>query len=278
MRTNLYLDLLKTVLTDLHRIEKGEYIPIAGRKPTSKQRLLLPFNWILEKGGFSICKFWKPDVNERREGTDWPTHAETMIGIKRLNNLQYCIEEVLEKNVEGDFIETGVWRGGGVIFMRAVLKANGVTDRTVWVADSFEGLPKPNAEKYIHDTNDPFHTFKALCVSQKEVEANFRKYDLLDNQVKFLKGWFKDTLHRAPINKLWVLRLDGDMYESTMDALTSLYPKLSSGGFVIIDDYHSVNGCKMAVADYRKSKKITDPILDIDQGGVYWKKQALINA
>ena len=109
------------------------------------------------------------------------------------------------------------------------------------------------------------------------MESNFRKYDLLDNQVKFLKGWFKDTLHQAPINRLSILRLDGDMYESTMDALTSLYPKLSPGGFVIVDDYYSVNGCKMAVGDYRKSEKITDKMLDIDQGGVFCKKTSAIN-
>jgi len=74
----------------------------------------------------------------------WPSHAHTMIGLERLDNIRECLEGVLAEGVAGDLIETGVWRGGATIFMRAVLKAHGVADRTVWVADSFSGLPQPD--------------------------------------------------------------------------------------------------------------------------------------
>src|SRR6185503_17612375 len=171
---------------------------------------------------------------------------------------------VINNKVEGDLIETGVWRGGTVIFMRAILKACEVTDRVVWAADSFEGLPKPNPDKYAVDKEDKFHTYDELRVSLDMVKENFRKYDLLDDQVRFLKGWFKDTLPVAPIKKLAVLRLDGDMYESTMDALVHLYPKLSVGGYAIIDDWGAVEGCRLAVLDYRKQKNITEEIITID--------------
>ena len=93
---------------------------------------------------------------------------------------------------------------------------------------------------------------------------------LLDDQVRFLKGWFKDTLPTAPIAQLAVLRLDGDLYESTWDALTHLYPKLSQGGFVIIDDYNH-ESCQQAVHDYRTQHGVDAPILDIDRIGVYWR-------
>jgi len=224
-------------------------------------------NWIYsdsENGTF--------DPQVRVEGRDWPATAHTMIGLKRLDNLQTCVEDVLSNNVPGDLVETGVWRGGATIFMRAILKAYGVADRRVWVADSFEGLPPPRPEQYPRDAGDVHHTYEQLAISLDVVKANFERYGLLDRQVAFLKGWFRDTLPHAPIRKLAVLRLDGDMYESTMDALVHLYPKLSVGGYLIVDDYGCIPSCREAVHDYRGSYGITDEILWIDWTGVYWRR------
>lgn len=209
----------------------------------------------------------------RENGTDWPECADTMIGLKRLNNLQQCVTDVIKNKIPGDFIETGVWRGGSTIFMRSILKAYGITDRTVWVADSFEGLPKPNATEYAADANDTHHLKDQLRISVEQVKANFAKYGLLDNQVQFLKGWFKDTLHVAPISKLAILRLDGDMYESTMDGFKALYHKLTPGGYCIVDDYGAVEGCKLATHDFRKQHRIDEPITQIDWTGVFWQKK-----
>jgi hypothetical protein len=218
---------------------------------------------------------WQPpgfDIELRSEGADWPRNAHTMIGLRRLDNLQYCVEDVLANNVPGDLIETGVWRGGASILMRAVLKAHGVTDRRVWVADSFEGLPEPDPERYPHDDGDRHHEYTYLAVSLDEVRGNFERYGLLDEQVVFLKGWFRDTLPSAPIERLAVLRLDGDMYESTWDGLQHLYPKLSRGGYIIVDDYKVVPGCREAVETYRRLHQIANEIHEIDWAGVYWKK------
>lgn len=156
--------------------------------------------------------------------------------------------------------------------MRAVLKAYGVTDRTVWAADSFDGLPSPQNSNYPQDAGDPHHLWSDyLGVSLEQVQRNFRRYGLLDEQVKFLKGWFKDTLPKAPIEKLSLLRMDGDMYGSTMDALVNLYPKLSVGGYVIVDDYH-ITGCRQAVHDYRDQHGIMDEIQKVDWAAVYWRR------
>ena len=203
---------------------------------------------------------------------DQPTSARTMIGSKRIDNLQFCVEQALADRVPGDLIETGVWRGGSTIFMRAILKAHDVKDRRVWVADSFEGLPPPNTEKFPEDEGDELYTKEVLSVSLEEVKKNFRRYGLLDGQVKFLKGWFRDTLPDAPVQKLAVARLDGDMYESTMDALVSLYPKLSPGGFLIVDDYGGIEACRKAVHDYRDEHGIKEEIKRIDWNGVYWRR------
>lgn len=211
----------------------------------------------------------------QREGSQWPSRAFTMIGTERLNNIQYCFEDVLANEVPGDLIEAGAWRGGATIFMRALLQAYDVTDRSVWVADSFEGLPPPNLAKYPADS-DPhvkdLHAADGLAISQEEVERNFSRYGLLDDQVHFLKGWFSDTLPTAPIEQISVLRIDADMYESTMDVLTNLYPKVSSGGYVILDDYLFIPPCQQAVDDYRKEHGITEKLFKVDWNAVYWKK------
>ena len=207
----------------------------------------------------------------RERGQDWPAQAHSMIGVKRMDNLQRCVESVLEDDVPGDFIETGVWRGGACIFMRGILKAHAVANRHVWVADSFNGLPPPDAEKYPQDANLHLEQYRELAVSLADVKRNFERYDLLDDRVRFLEGWFKDTLPGAPMKQLAIMRLDGDLYESTMDALKGLYGKLSAGGYVIIDDY-SIPACAQAVHDFRAAQKIGDPIEQIDWTGVFWRK------
>jgi O-methyltransferase len=112
-----------------------------------------------------------------------------------------------------------------------------------------------------------------LKVSLDEVKANFAKFNMLDDQVMFLKGWFKDTLPTAPIAKLAILRLDGDMYESTMNALDALYVKVSPGGFVIVDDY-VLPTCKKAIHDFRDRHKIDEPLEPIDNMAVFWRVSA----
>ena len=214
------------------------------------------------------------DYSKRRQGKDWPAQAETMIGLLRLDNLQRCVIDVLEQRVPGDLIETGAWRGGATIFMRAILKAYGDHQRRVWVADSFEGLPAPDVEQYPADRGSELHRYEYLAVSLEEVQSRFARYGLLDEQVRFLPGWFRDTLPTAPIERLAILRLDGDLYESTMDALTALYPKLSRGGYVIVDDYNDIAACKQAVTEYRNKHGITEPIQEIDWTGVFWQRQA----
>jgi len=210
----------------------------------------------------------------RDRGLDWPSKAHTMIGNQRMTNLRKLTEYVITHNIPGDLIETGVWRGGACIYLRAILKVYGITDRVVWCADSFEGLPEPDPEQFPQDAGDIHHTFEPLKISLEEVKNNFTKYALLDEQVKFLKGWFKDTLPDAPIERLSILRLDADMYQSTMEGLIYLYDKVSPGGYVIVDDYGAVQGCRAAVNDFRRQRDITNPIQNIDGIGVYWQKKS----
>jgi hypothetical protein len=269
----LYLDLMKKTLSFTLWPEPPSLITTFNFEHSPVKRFMICIiSRILDKRKLQIAR--KSDFleSQRMNGQIWPGYADTMIGLKRLDNLQHCIEAVLSEGVEGDLIETGVWRGGACIFMRAVLAAYGIEDRKIFVADSFEGLPKPDAEKYPVDKGDTLHTVNYLAVSKEDVENNFKRYGLMDNQVVFLKGWFKDTLPTAPIKKLSILRLDGDMYGSTIESLENLYPKLSSGGFCIIDDY-ALPGCKAAVNDFRSKHAIDSEMKEIDWTGRYWRKK-----
>jgi O-methyltransferase len=272
----VYLELLQSCLTGELRpesfvlfqldLDKGGLLqPVKRDAVRVLQRLLRPLRLEL------VAQY---DPAKRREGLDWPAQAETMIGRKRLSQLQRCIEEVLREHIPGDLIECGVWRGGATIFMRAVLKAYGDVQRQVWVADSFKGLPPPDPENYPVDKGDGLHRCRQLAVSVEEVKANFTRYGLLDDQVHFLPGWFKDSLPTASIDRLAVLRADGDMYESTTQILTYLYPKLSVGGYCIIDDYGAVPGCRQATDDYRRQQGVTEPLQWIDWSGVFWQRAA----
>jgi len=270
---NLYIELIKKTLTYSLWPDPGmpidrsiDSLPLHRRIPLTLMRQML------STGNIRIYLDRAASTADRDDGRIWPAFAHTMVGLKRLNNIQYCVQTVLTENVSGDFLEAGVWRGGASIFMRALLEAHEVRDRRVFVADSFAGLPIPNEDAYPLDSGDTHHKQTFLAVSRSEVEANFRNYGLLDTQVVFLEGWFKDTLPEAPIETLAVLRLDGDMYESTMDVLNALYSKLSIGGFCIVDDYSNLSPCKEAVLDFRKANSITDPIIQIDWTGVYWRK------
>jgi O-methyltransferase len=272
--TRLYLELIKKTLTYSLWPEPG--IPIEtfnSQRPLLKRLLAGWLGVMLRKRQYQLVYhgFAREEERNREEGLGRPLLADTMIGMKRLENIQACLERVLNDGVPGDLIETGVWRGGACIFMKAVLEAHDVRDRKVFVADSFAGLPEPDPVIFPKDTGDLHHQEDFLAVSLDQVRENFRKYGLLDERVVFLKGWFKDTLPAAPIDRLSLLRLDGDMYQSTIEALTFLYPKLSAGGFCLIDDY-ALDGCRAAVDDYRTSNGISVPITPVDATGMYWRK------
>jgi len=223
--------------------------------------------------GIAAVRLLPRDAAERTEGRDWPVFAQTMIGTGRLSHLRRCVEDVITRRVPGDFIEAGVWRGGAAIMMRAVLVAYGIRDRRVWLADSFSGLPPPRAE-HEPDSGANWHTFAELEVSQKEVEENFRLYGLLDDQVQFVPGWFSESLASVAQRSWALIRIDADMYGSTSEALEALYPRLSPGGYIIIDDYGGVEACKHAVEDFRAKHDITEPIQPVDWTAVCWRRDS----
>lgn len=248
---DLYLDLLKRCLT---RQSDGE--------------------------AFLGAAFGGAEHAERaRRGMAVHPDADTMIGWDRLANIGACVRDVLAAGVPGDLIEAGVWRGGSCIFMAAVLRAYGVTDRNVWLADSFSGFPEVDSERFPEDAMLGTAEFAAalgvpMAIAVEEVKQRFRRYGLLSEQIRFLPGFFADTLPDAPVERIAVMRLDGDYYQSTYQALDSLYPKLSPGGWCIVDDYLLIPTCRRAVDDYRREHGIGEPLRKVDWNAVCWRRAA----
>jgi O-methyltransferase len=209
--------------------------------------------------------------SDRAEGRDWPRYAHTMAGAARLNNLKDLVLKTIKEKIPGHYIETGVWRGGCRILMKGIISVCQENARKVYVADSFEGLPPPKADIFPADLGDNLFQYKELAISIDQVKANFAKYDLLDSNVVFVNGFFDITLPKLKAGPFALIRLDGDLYESTIVALENLYPKLTSGGFVIIDDY-GLPGCQKAVDDFREQHKIKAPMARTDWTGVWWRK------
>jgi hypothetical protein len=263
----LYLDLLKRILINL--IYQDEPIPMAPEKRA-------PF-----------------DYQARVLGADQPRTAHTKVGLVRLENVQSLAERVLADGVPGDFLEAGVGRGGVTIFMRGLLKIYDCADRNVWVADSFTGLPRSAATGVTRNSfTSPYWSQLAALLERHpeelaemtelayagttldDVREHFTRYGLLDGQVRFLRGWFRETLPAAPIERLALLRIDADIYDSAFDVLTELYPRVSPGGFVIIDDQTTSPEVHQAVADFAKEAGFEPNLVRVDDAAVYWAKDA----
>jgi O-methyltransferase len=260
-----YLDLLERTLT--HTAYADLDIGRPGRNPITRRLVRM-----LERLGVVCLRLTPQDGATRERGEDWPVFAHTMAGVQRLRNTRWCVEQALTEGVAGDLIEAGTWRGGSAMMMRGVLDAYGDTERALYVADTFAGLPAPQPERYPADRGARWHREPRLSVSVAEVRANFERLGLLDDRVNFLEGPFADTLP-AMAERTWaVVRLDGDMYESTIVALRHLWPGVAPGGFVIVDDYGAVGPCRQAVDDFRSEHGIDAELHSVDWTGAWWRR------
>ena len=208
----------------------------------------------------------------RARGSDWPFSGLTMVGLKRLDDLQACVESVVADAVAGDLIEAGAWRGGASILVRATLDSLGADERTVYVADSFQGLPAPDPAAFPEDRDLDLSQVEFLAVPPEEVRAHFARFGC-EQGVELIEGFFDETLPGLSDRRWSVIRLDGDTYEATWVGLESLYPGLSAGGYLIVDDYGLIPECRAAVEDYRREHAIGEPIEKVDWNGIRWRRE-----
>jgi O-methyltransferase len=207
----------------------------------------------------------------RAGGLDWPLTGLSMVGLRRLDDLQACVETVVADGVQGDLIEAGAWRGGASILVRATLDSLGATDRRLHVADSFGGFPPPDTENFPVDAERDLHNVDFLAVGLEEVKGHFSRLGLSEG-VEFVPGLFQETMPGLTGRRWSLVRLDGDTYESTWVTLEALYPGLSDGGFLLIDDYKLIEECRRAVDDFREQHGIDEQIEEVDWNGVRWRR------
>lgn len=267
------LDLFKEVLTGGAHDESAwqalDTGPILASSSRLKHRLArCTARWLRRRFGLVLMRPLPFDRATRNAGLDWPLTGYSMAGRALLDHLQRCVETVLAERVPGDFIETGVWRGGACMLMQALLDMRNVSDRAVWLADSFAGLPPPVYEGDGWDLSNCAY----LAVSEAQVRRNFARFGLLNERVKFLPGWFQETLPSAPIDRLAILRLDGDLHSSTQCVLDNLYDRVSPGGFVIVDDYHAWPGCRRATDEFLAARDEAPVLEEIDGTAVCWRR------
>ena len=196
--------------------------------------------------------------------------ALSMASVDRLWAVIQCTKYVVKNNIEGDFVECGVWRGGCALAIAMVLNDLGV-DRKIYLYDTFEGMTEPTKNDLTYLKKGAYETFKNLqkethnewCyASINDVKAQFKKFGLEEN-AKFIKGDVLETLKEEinlP-NKIALIRLDTDWYESTKQEMQILFPKLQKEGVVLIDDYGWWQGSRKAVDEYLKSKDLMERIL-----------------
>ncbi len=207
------------------------------------------------------------DLDQSRWKIDPLARPFTLLNKGQLDLIEQAVLEVEKQGVPGNLLEAGVWRGGAIILMRALIGAYNIGNRKVFAADSFAGIPLNTRA-----VNDPVDQWKdRWAASLDEVGGNLDRFGLLDDKIRFVVGNFSDSLKHLADERFALIRLDSDSYDSVETSLDYLYPLLSKGGITIIDDWH-LPGCRMAVMDYRVRHGIKGEIKEA-HGNAYWVKQ-----
>jgi len=209
------------------------------------------------------------------------TRTATMTTLRRSKGLWDLSQNILLRNVPGAFVECGVWRGGSAGIMGLAMKSFDAK-RPLHLFDSFEGLPEPGpqdgtaAVEYSGGRSGGHLASIAKCDATLDLVRTllFERLQLDPKKVHFHVGWFQETVPVAAkeLGPISILRLDGDWYESTRVCLEHLYPKVSSGGVVILDDYNGWEGSRKATDEYRERNNITAPLVQMDPVCSYWFK------
>jgi O-methyltransferase len=185
----------------------------------------------------------------------------TMLGCRRARTLHRLAAFVERHGVPGAIVDCGVWNGGSSAIM-----AHAAPTRTVWAFDSFEGLPKPGPE------DQQAEGWAGSCLGREDnVREAFRRF-ARGEQVRIVKGWFADTFPRTRdrIGPIALLHADGDWYDSVKLTLNSLYDRITSGGWMVVDDYSIWSGARMAVDEFRSARAITSPLCRAE-ASAYWQ-------
>jgi hypothetical protein len=203
----------------------------------------------------------------------------TMAGIPRMRALIDAVRYCVRRGVPGAFAECGVWRGGSVLAMILTLQELGVDDRDVWLYDTFEGMTRPTEqdvsvtqlaalELWERTEGRPWpEFFNEELFNEEQVRETVLSTGYPAERVRFVRGPVEETLPAHAPERLALLRLDTDWYESTRHELIHLYPRLADGGVLIVDDYGEWEGARRAVDEYFSEHAPPVLLHRIDRGG-----------
>jgi hypothetical protein len=207
----------------------------------------------------------------------------------RLLNLLEIVDYIIENNIDGSFVECGVWRGGSSIAVAMNLKNRGISDRKIYLFDTFAGMTLPSSVDFLSDNKSQASSLLAKYSDKKDnkgyskdiraisgledVLTGFRDMDIELGNLRIIEGDVLKTLNIAENvpEKISLLRLDTDFYDSTLLELQVLWPRLSNLGVLIIDDYDYWNGARLATDEYFASLGIRPLMFRMKTGRVILK-------
>lgn len=243
-----------------------------------------PIAFILAKLGYRLekCDFSRPplDMDKEFEEVCFSAKAYTLTSVERMYALYKAIEYIVNANIQGDIVETGVWKGGSMMLTALALQKFGDTKRKIYLYDTYEGMTRPSekdimiankypAQKKWDDIqkNKDYKDIWFCRAPLEEVKKNLKTTNYPEDRFIFVKGDVEETIPKVMPEHIAILRLDTDWYASTKHALKHLFPRLVPGGVLIIDDYGHWQGAKEAVDEYFKRQQTTPFFIRVDKTG-----------
>jgi O-methyltransferase len=191
----------------------------------------------------------------------------TAVFVPRLVALYKLSEEINQRSMPGDIVECGVYNGGSAAIMAALCEKTPVS-RSVWLFDSFEGLPKPTDKD-----GDEAPAYEGWCHGDlSKVKEVLRKLRIPESRIHIVKGWFRDTFPKVEIPKIAILHIDADWYESVKLCLEKFYDSVQPGGYIVLDDYGDWQGCRIATDEFLKKRVHDVKLIQVDYTGFYFQK------
>jgi len=235
---------------------------------------------IVQKFGYNFVELNEipGDIIEKQFLESYEKNKDfSMTSVTRMYTLYNSIKYILDNNIEGDIVECGVWKGGSIMLCVDILLNCNKKNRKIWLYDTYKGMSRPTDK----DINSGFrerafykwkHRQKAThnnwCYSPiSNVKENLHSTGYPEENLKFIVGKVEDTIPREIPNKISLLHLDTDWYESTYHELKHLFPLLSKNGVLIVDDYGFWQGSRDAVDQYFKENSIKLLFNRIDYNG-----------
>jgi O-methyltransferase len=239
---------------------------------------------LIEKAGYTVYKTEKQKNSTYGDITEpefWELYEfckpYTKTSIERMYSLYSSVNYVLDNQIEGDIVECGVWRGGSAMMIAKMLHKRGITNRKVYLYDTFEGMSAPTKEdvdvdgsfagKLMEDQKDDKINSVWCLADLNDVSTNMKLTQFKEENIVYVEGKVEDTIPGTIPSKIALLRLDTDWYFSTKHELIHLYPLLVKNGILIIDDYGHWQGCKKAVNEYFEEHKIKMLLNRVDYTG-----------